>query len=158
MQKDLTYPQARTFSSAEGMLLRNAFVSGEMYCHQPPGLGMTSDSPTHPFILSLTTSQTRYLKLIAKANTGLGLKALARVGEFCFCSCLPIPPELACIIHATWPKPFSRALYYCLNTYFALSLFTTECNRHDTFLDHIPLIGHKQQEVPQFNHRQYDIS
>ena len=26
-------------------------------------------------------------------------------GKFCFCCCLPLLPELACSIHATWPKP-----------------------------------------------------
>ena len=32
-------------------------------------------------------------------------------GEFCYCCCLPLLPELACSIHATWLKPFSRPLY-----------------------------------------------
>ena len=38
-------------------------------------------------------------------------KASARFGEFCYCCFLPLLPELACSIHLTWKKPFSRPLY-----------------------------------------------
>ena len=34
-----------------------------------------------------------------------------RFGEFCSCSCLPLLPQLASSIHATWGPPFSGALY-----------------------------------------------
>ena len=35
--------------------------------------------------------------------------AVPRFGELCSCSCLPLQPELACSIHATWGPSFSRA-------------------------------------------------
>ena len=38
-------------------------------------------------------------------------KASARFGEFCSRCCSPLLSELAFSIHATWPKPFSRALH-----------------------------------------------
>ena len=34
-----------------------------------------------------------------------------RFGEFCYCSCLPLLPELAHNIHATWGPSFSQAMY-----------------------------------------------
>ena len=37
-----------------------------------------------------------------------------KFGEFCYYSCLPLLPGLACIIHATWGPPFSPALYISL--------------------------------------------
>ena len=33
-----------------------------------------------------------------------------RFGEFCSCSCLPLLPQIACSIHATWGPPISGAL------------------------------------------------
>ena len=39
--------------------------------------------------------------------------AVPRFGEFCFCCCLPLMPQLACSILATWERPYNRALYSC---------------------------------------------
>ena len=36
------------------------------------------------------------------------LKAGPMLGEFCYCSCLLLPPGFACSIHATWGPPFSE--------------------------------------------------
>ena len=34
-----------------------------------------------------------------------------RFGEFCSCGCLPLLPQLACSILATWDQPYSETLY-----------------------------------------------
>ena len=34
-----------------------------------------------------------------------------RVGEFCFCCCVPLPPQLACSILETWEQPYGDSLY-----------------------------------------------
>ena len=43
-------------------------------------------------------------------------------GEFCSCCSLPLLPDFACSIHATWGPPLSRALYInvqqCASTIF----------------------------------------
>ena len=37
--------------------------------------------------------------------------ASARFGEFCSCCCLPLLPQLACSILATWGPPYTGSLY-----------------------------------------------
>ena len=41
------------------------------------------------------------------------LKDGPQIGEFCYCSCLPLLPGFACSIHATWGPPFSWARHIC---------------------------------------------
>ena len=44
-------------------------------------------------------------------STGNLYKAVPRFGEFCFCFCLPLLPQLVCSILTTMYKDFFRALY-----------------------------------------------
>ena len=44
-------------------------------------------------------------------NTGAGKIVVPRFGEFCFCCYLPLLPQLACSILATWGPQFCRPLY-----------------------------------------------
>ena len=48
---------------------------------------------------------------MASLYTGLHYKAVPRFGEFCSCCCLPLLPQLACSILATWEWPYGAALY-----------------------------------------------
>ena len=50
--------------------------------------------PSHPPTVTPIQKYRARLKL---------LKGFGKVGEFCTCCCLPLLPELACSIHATWP-------------------------------------------------------
>ena len=43
--------------------------------------------------------------------TELQFKAVPRFSEFCYCCCVPLLPQLACSILATWERPYSEALY-----------------------------------------------
>ena len=43
------------------------------------------------------------------------LKGGPRFGEFYCCSCLPLLPGFACIIHATWGPTLSQALHKYVN-------------------------------------------
>ena len=46
--------------------------------------------------------------------TGNLYEAVPRFGEFCSCCCLPLLPQLACSILATWERPYRDSLYsYC---------------------------------------------
>ena len=42
---------------------------------------------------------------------GIGWRTVPRFGQFCSCCCLPLLPQLACNILATWERLFSRSLY-----------------------------------------------
>ena len=44
-------------------------------------------------------------------STGLDYKAVPRLGQLCSCCCLPILPQLACSILATWGRPYTVPLY-----------------------------------------------
>ena len=48
---------------------------------------------------------------MTSADSHITCVARLRFGEFFSCSCLPLLPQLSRSIHATWPKPFSRALF-----------------------------------------------
>ena len=52
---------------------------------------------------------------IFSRSTGAGKIVVPRFGEFCFCCCLPLLPQLACSIPATWEQPYRDSLYavYC---------------------------------------------
>ena len=43
--------------------------------------------------------------------TGNLFKAVPRFGELCSCCCLPLLPQLACNILATWERPYRDSLY-----------------------------------------------
>ena len=45
--------------------------------------------------------------------TELLYKEGPRFGEFCSCCCLPLLPQLACSILATWGPPYTGSLYMC---------------------------------------------
>ena len=47
------------------------------------------------------------------ACTGIAKRVLPRFGEFCYCCCLPLLPQLAYSILATWEALFWRPLYGC---------------------------------------------
>ena len=47
----------------------------------------------------------------APTSTGNLYKAVPRFGEFCFCCCSPLLPQLACSILATWEQPNRDSLY-----------------------------------------------
>ena len=42
---------------------------------------------------------------------GFTIRAVPGLGEFFSCCCLPLVPQLACSILATWERPYSEALY-----------------------------------------------
>ena len=44
--------------------------------------------------------------------TGYLSKAVKRFGEFCSCCCIPLLPQLACSILATWERPYGDSLYF----------------------------------------------
>ena len=48
-----------------------------------------------------------------KYTTGNLYKAVPRFGEFCSCCCLPLLPQLAGSILATWERPYRDSLYMC---------------------------------------------
>ena len=43
--------------------------------------------------------------------TGSLYKAIPRFGEFWSCCCLPLLPQIACSIPATWKQPYIDSLY-----------------------------------------------
>ena len=43
--------------------------------------------------------------------TGAGKIFVPRFGEFCFCCCLPLQPQLPCRVLTTWGPQFCRPLY-----------------------------------------------
>ena len=49
--------------------------------------------------------------LLPPASTGLDWRAVPRFGKYSSCCCLPLLPQFACSILATWERPFGRALY-----------------------------------------------
>ena len=55
----------------------------------------------------------RPMHVIGKNCTELDYEAIPRFGEFCSCCCLPLMPQLACSILATWQRPLRGALYSC---------------------------------------------
>ena len=53
---------------------------------------------------------------------GLAKRLWLGLMKFFLCCCSPMLPELASSIHATWPKPFRRPLYYrCVRTWLAVA-------------------------------------
>ena len=46
------------------------------------------------------------------ASTGIGLSWCSRFGEYCFCCCLPLLPQLACRIHAPGTRLFQLVPVY----------------------------------------------
>ena len=51
---------------------------------------------------------------VSRSHTGLHYGAVPRFGGFSSCCCcLPLLPQLACSILATWERPYSEALGIC---------------------------------------------
>ena len=62
-------------------------------------------------LISLASPTGKIIGFKMQISTGLQYKAVPGFGEFCSSYCLPLLPQLACSILATWERPYSGALY-----------------------------------------------